>query len=297
MSRGSLLGMVLAAMAGVANAFAAILQKRAVDKTPSERREHGFMRHLLRNPLWRLGLGMSFILGTTFILLAQNLIGPALVPGLGASGLIVLAIGSVKLNGEHLRPSEVLGIVLMAFGVFALGYSNLGIPGREVDLQQRPLVARLGAFTGGLMLCWLLSFLLARRTVGEPRGLSMAVSSGFAYALSNLWTQPLIVTIGLVFSRAAEIVELLVFVAACAILVTTNVVGLGQVQEAYKFANASKVMPLQQVPVQIASILIYFVVFLRSSSGAAVALISLGVAMIVASGFLLAKRTADLRVG
>jgi drug/metabolite transporter (DMT)-like permease len=297
MSKGSLLGVVLAVMAGVANAFAAILQKRAVDKTPSERREHGFMRHLLRNPLWRLGLGMSFILGTTFILLAQNLIGPALVPGLGASGLIVLAIGSVKLNGEHLKSSEVLGVVFMVFGVFALSCSNLGIPGREVDLKERALVARLGAFTVVLVLCWLLSSLFARGTKDEPRGLSTAVSSGFAYALSNLWTQPLIVTIGQVFSSAAEIVELLVFVAACVILVTTNVAGLGQVQEAYKFAPASKVMPLQQVPVQIASILIYFLVFRRSTSGAAIALIPLGVATIVTSGFLLAKRTAGLRVG
>jgi len=294
MAEGYGWGVFLAVMAGATNAFAAILQKHAVDRIPPERREHRFMAYLLRNPAWLLGLGLSLGLGTAFVLIAQNLIGPALVPGLSASGLIVLAVGSVKLIGETLRPAEVVGIALMVLGIIFLGYSNLGISGREVQIVEGALLTRLALFTAGLALGWLLPFRLAQRGEGERRGLTMAISGGLAYSLSNLWILPLVVTIGLVFGGTAHRVELLLFVVACVMLVATNLVGLRQVQEAYKFAAASRVQPLLQVPMQIIPILIYFVVFQRSASGTAVFLIPLGVALIIASGFLLARRTAEI---
>jgi protein-S-isoprenylcysteine O-methyltransferase Ste14 len=85
------------------------------------------------------------------------------------------------------------------------------------------------------------------------------------------------------------------FVLACILLVITNVASLRLVQEAYKFAPASKVQPILQVPAQVVPILIYFLVFRRSASGAAVLLIPLGVALILTSGFLLARRQAELQ--
>jgi hypothetical protein len=217
-----------------------------------------------------------------------------LVPGLSAAGLIVLAAASVKLLGEHLKPSEVLGIVAMVFGVLALGLSSLTIPSREVDFLDADLLLRIAAFTAGLALCWLVSLLMARTTQGTARGLSLAVSGGFMYALSNMWILPLIATIGLVFSGAAQTVQVAVFVAACVMLVATNVAGLRQLQEAYKFAPASKVQPLLQVPNQIVPILLYFVVFRRVASGAAPVLVTAGVALILLSGFLLARRSTQL---
>ncbi len=288
------LGMLCAIMSGAMNAFGAILQKSAVNKIPIDQREVHFMPRLLRSPAWLLGLGMSMGLGTIFTLLSQKLIGPALVPGLSASGMIILAIGSVKLIGERIKPEEMLGIVMLILGIFFLGYSNLIIPSDEVDLLDRDLLLRIFIFTIGLSLCWLLSFLLAQRAQNQTRGLIMAVSGGFLYCLSNLWILPLIITIGMVFAGIARHIQVIIFIIASIMLVTTNLAGIRQVQEAYKFAPASKVQPIQQVPTQIVPILIYFIVFQRTAAGNVMILIPIGVIMIIVSGFLLGKRKVEL---
>ena len=65
-----------------------------------------FMRRLFRNRTWVLGVIFGLGGGTAAYMIAQSMIGPALTPGLMASGLIVLAIGSVRINHEiskHIR--------------------------------------------------------------------------------------------------------------------------------------------------------------------------------------------------
>jgi len=289
-------GVVCAIMSGAMDALGALLQKRVVDHTPAERQTNRFMRHLVQNPRWLLGLFLSLGPGTFFILTAQSLIGPALVPGLTATGLIILAVGSVVLNGEKLNSSDVLGIVLMVCGATFLGCSNLGIPSSEVSQVEGALLARLLLFSAAIALCWLLCQLLARRAHEQPRGLLLAVSGGYPFALSNAWTLPLIVTIGSVFSGQAGLLLWIVFVISCVMLVSTNLAGVRLVQEAYKFAPASKVQPVLQIPTQTAPILLYFAVYRRSGSGSAAFLIPLGVTMVIASGFLLGKRVAVLQV-
>lgn len=288
-------GVFCAVMSGAMDAFGALLQKRVVDHTPAEKRTDRFMPHLLRNPRWLLGVSLSLGPGTFFILTAQSLIGPALVPGLTATGLIILAVGSVALNGERLNPAEVLGIVLMVCGVSFLGYSNLSIPSRDVGQVGGALLARLVLFTIALALCWLLCLLLARRAHHQPRGLLLSISAGFPYALSNAWTLPLIVTIGSVFAGRAGLLQGIVFAISCAMLVSTNLAGIRTVQEAYKFTPASKVQPVLQIPTQTAPILLYFAVYQRSGSEASAFLIPLGVALVIASGFLLGRRVAVLQ--
>lgn len=282
--------MFFAIMSGAMNAFGAILQKSAVNKIPVAERQERFMRRLLRSPIWLLGLGMSLGLGTFFTLSSQKLIGPALVPGLSASGMIILAIGSVRLMGEHLKRSELMGILMLICGISCLGASNLSIPSKEVDLADAALLTRISFFTVALALCWLSSFLLAQRASNESRGLVMAVSGGFPFCLSNLWILPLIITISLVFAEMAHPQQLVIFIVASVILVTTNLAGIRQVQEAYRFAPASKVQPIQQIPTQIVPILIYFIVFQRSATEKAIFLIPFGVIMIIGSGFLLGRR-------
>jgi len=286
--------MLFAVLSGACDASGAILQKRVINKIPIEERDDRFMRRLLRSPIWLLGLSMSLVLGTVCVLTAQNMIGPALVPGLSASGLIFLAVGSVKLIDEKLKPSEAAGIALMVIGIFCLGYSNLSIPGDSVDLLADNLIIRIAVFSLGLGLCWLLAFALARSAFHEARGFLMAVSAGISLGIMNLWLLPLILTIGLVFSGVALAIQSVIFVAACIILVVTDIVAIRQVQEAYKFAPASKVQPILQIPIQITPILIFFFVYKRSASGLAGFFIPIGVLMIILSGFLLGKRKADL---
>ena len=288
-------GMLCAILSGVMNAFGAILQKSAVNRIPPTNRDKHFMRQLLLSPAWLSGLGASMGLGTVFNLSAQRLIGPAMVPGLTASGMIVLAVGSVKLIGEKLKPGEVLGIVLLVFGISLLGYANLGISGQSVDLLDGQLLLRIGLFSLGLGLCWMLFYFLALRSQDQPRGLVLAFSGAFLFCLSNLWILPLMLTIGPVFAGRAVLPEAVLFVLACLLLVGTNVAGIRQVQEAYKFAPASKVQPMQQIPTQIVPVLIYFLVFQRSASGLAALFIPLAVSLIIAGGFLLGKRRAELK--
>jgi len=279
------------------NALGALLQKRVVDHIPAEKQNDQFMRHLLRNPRWLLGLFLGLGPGTFFVLTAQSLLGPALVPGFTATGLILLAVGSVVLNGERLNLTDVLGIALMVCGVSFLGYSNLGITSREVGQVGSALLVRLILFTAALALCWLFSHLLARRAHHEPRGLLLAVSGGYPYALSNAWILPMVLTIGSVFAGQAGLLQGVVFVLSCVMLVSTNLAGIRLVQEAYKFAPASKVQPILQIPNQTAPILLYFAVYRRSWSDVPVFLILLGVALIIASAFLLGNRVAVLQAG
>jgi ribosomal protein S18 acetylase RimI-like enzyme len=163
------LGILAAILSGGLHAFGAILQKSAVNRIPAAERDDRFMRRLLRTPAWLLGLALSFGVGTVFNLLAQRLIGPALVPGLTASGMLVLAVASVRLIGEHLRPLEMLGILLLVAGTGLLGWSRLAIPADQVDLLDHALLLRILGFTVVLGACWLLSFWLDR-AASPPHG-------------------------------------------------------------------------------------------------------------------------------
>ncbi|MHA2021006.1 MAG: DMT family transporter, partial [Candidatus Thorarchaeota archaeon] len=123
-------GVFLAITAGINNNLGSVLQKKVVNDLPPEEREQKFFRNLVRKRLWLAGLLLQYVLGSALMLLAQVYIGPALVPGLHAFGLIVLAIGSIKLVGESLRKQEVLGIALLmlATALFSLSELEISIP-------------------------------------------------------------------------------------------------------------------------------------------------------------------------
>jgi hypothetical protein len=102
----------------------------------------------------------------------------------------------------------------------------------------------------------------------------------------------------LVFGGQGTTAQIVLFVIASVILVVTNVIGTWQTQMAFKFAQASNVIPVQQVPIQITPILVYFYVFSltppKSISG--VYIVS-GVFLIIVSGFLLGRRQAEPEAG
>ncbi len=100
-----ILGVATAIFCGISMQAGIIIQKKAVNDMPAEDRAQRFLRTLIKSPKWLGGLLLEYGLGTASFLVAQSLIGPTLVPGLMASGLIVLAIGSVKIIGEALSLS------------------------------------------------------------------------------------------------------------------------------------------------------------------------------------------------
>src|SRR4030042_819826 len=96
------LGIVLSIGSGILNFAGTVMQKKVVNEIPPENREQRFFRSLIRKPLWIWGLLCQVAFGTILFMLAQDIIGPTLPPGLMATGMIVLAIGSVKIIHESL---------------------------------------------------------------------------------------------------------------------------------------------------------------------------------------------------
>ncbi len=294
MDSNYLLGVGLAILSGIFFHSGALLQKKVVNEIPKQARDKRFMRTLLKHPLWIGGLLMEFGAGAATFILAQSLIGPALVPGLVASGLIVLAIGSVKLNGEMLNRSEYLGIALMILGILFLGLSELGISTeivREV-LKFSDTVLRVVVFSVSLFALWVVTHLLALKRT-RRKGMLIAFSNGFPFSLSNFWISPLLAVIFVVLGGNGSFAQVMLLVIASIILVGTNALGVRQTQEAFKIAQASNVIPVQQITVQITPILVYFYVFsLTPPTSLAGVYIIAGSLLIVVSGFLLGRRWA-----
>lgn len=291
-----LLGVSLAILCGVLINGGLLCQKKVINEVPKEAREKRFMRTLLKNPLWVTGFLVEFIGGAVTFMLAQNYIGPALVPGLMATGFIVLVVGSIRILGETLSGTEYLGIFLLILGVALLGLSALGIQSETVRaaLADPDTIFRIVVFTVAMIVLWGLTHLAALRSKGR-KGVIMAFSNGFPFGLSNFWIAPLLAVIWIVLGGKGTTDQIVIFVAACIIMVVTNLLGIRQTQEAFKFADAHNVIPVQQVSVQIAPILYYFSVFsLNPPSGKSVVYILTGVLLIVVSGFFLGRRQAEL---
>jgi drug/metabolite transporter (DMT)-like permease len=291
-----ILGVATAIFCGVCMQAGILIQKKVVNNISVEDRAQRFLPILMGNPQWLGGLFLEYGVGTAAYMIAQNLIGPALVPGLMASGLIVLAIGSVKIIGETLNFSEYLGIALLMTGIALLGFSELDV---GVDVVRDRLASsntafRLAILTLSLLILWILTHLQSLR-LARRKGMIMAFSNGFPFAISNLWISPLLAVFVTVLSGRGSWQQTGVFVLASAILVGCNILGILQTNEAFRFAQASNVIPVQQLSVQITPILFYFYVYaLTPPKAISGVLIIAAVALIISAVFLLGRRQAEL---
>jgi drug/metabolite transporter (DMT)-like permease len=291
-----ILGVATAIFCGVCMQTGILIQKKVVNSISVEDRAQRFLPILLRNPQWLGGLFLEYGVGTAAYMIAQNLIGPALVPGLMASGLIVLAIGSVKIIGETLNFSEYLGIALLIAGIALLGFSELDIGVGVVRnrLASSNTAFRLMILTLSLLILWILTHWQSLRLT-RRKGIVMAFSNGFPFAISNLWISPLLAVFVTVLSGRGHWQQTGVFVLASAILVGCNILGIWQTNEAFRFAQASNVIPVQQLSVQITPILFYFYVYaLTPPKAISGVLIIAAVALIISAVFLLGRRQAEL---
>ena len=286
-----LLGVLLAIISGIVNNIGTVMQKKVVNQF---RTEPKFMKKVIKNRLWLLGLVMQMIIGSVFFMLAQLFIGPALIPGLMAAGLIALAIGSVKIVGESLEKSEILGIIIMIFGVFLLGLSEMSIDIMNMDLMEKGYLVRTSVFTGSIILLAIVCYIWQFK-VSRWRGILLSIVSGCQFALSNYWISPLMTIIENVFTGNAQVGEIILFIVASIILTVTNIIGIGTLQKAFISGQASNLVPIQQVPIQIFPVFVYFYVFLlvpiRSIS---YFYMIAGVIAIIISSFLLGKRQAQI---
>lgn len=293
---GYLLGVVFAVLCGVFINTGLICQKKVINGISREDRNRRFMKTLVRSPLWVFGFILEYVGGAVTFILAQSYIGPTLVPGLMATGYIVLVIGSIRILKERLNRLEYLGILLLFLGITLLGFSALEIQSETVReaLAGDGILARIVIFSAAMCLLWGLTHWGALKS-RKRKGIIMGLSNGFPFGLSNFWIAPLMALIWVVLGGNGSPVQIRIFIAASIMLIVLNLLAIRQTQEAFKFADAHNVIPMQQIPVQIAPILYYFSVFsLDPPSKAAVAYIMSGALLIIISGFLLCRRQSEL---
>lgn len=286
-----LIGVLLAILTGVVTNFGTVLQKKVVNDL---REDSKFMRSLIKRPLWLMGLVMGLGLSTILFLTAQLFIGPALIPGLMASGLIVLALGSIKIVGEKLKREEVIGIILMILAIFLLCISELSINVAKTNLLEVGFLIRTTIFT--ILLTIFAAFCgIFQKKKEKYKGILLAIFSGFMFALSNFWVSPLMGVISHIFEGIYSLGELILFISSSIILVLTNMIGIMTIQQSFRVGQASNMISIQQVPIQTTPIIVYFLIFLLAAPNIfSIIYLIIGVVLIIVSSFLLGKRQAQL---
>ncbi len=287
-----LTGVALGVLGGTLTQFGQLLEKRVVNQVRKDSQKKGFFRQLVKNPVWVSGVVFGLGGGTAAYMLAQSMIGPALTPGLMASGLVVLAVGSVRMNKENLNTSEIIGIGLMILGILFIGLSGLAINPAQVRtmLADPHALQRIAAFTACFFLLSFISRSMAPQYKNRRRML-IALANGFLACLSDFWINPLLALAAIVLVGHSTPTQFIIFTIATLILIMCGSVITWQNQLAFKYAQASNVVPVAQVPIQIAPILVYFIIFaLTPPSSIAVIFIITGTILTIVAGFLLGRR-------
>jgi len=278
------IGIIIALVSGSIKSVGHVIQKKVIVGLPEQSK---LMKSLVRNRTWVFGLILDMGVGTIFFFIAQAFIGPVLIPGLIDIGLIVLAIGSVKIIGDTLKKEEILAIFLIIAAVFLLSFSELDVKTSEIDLVDIGFLARLAIYSITLFTLAVL-FEWFQRENQRHRGTLLAILSGFMFAISNAWVGVLTGVFSQGFSNPGYIV-LLIF--SSVILPLTNVLGIIKINQAFKEGKAHVMIPIQQIPLEITPIIIYFLVFLLTAPKiySLPFIIIAGVLLIICS-YLLGKR-------
>lgn len=288
------IGVLFGILSGMTNFMGQVLQKKAINDTPIKERDEALIKSLAKNPLWITGLVMIFVVSAVFAVLGQAVVGAALIPGLTASGLIVLAIGSVKILKEKLKIFEIIAIIALMIGIFLISLSELSIEGSLDYFDDLGFTIRFFIFSIISLGLWFGLF-FGGKTVKNRKSIIIALGVGFPYVLNNLWMQPFIISLGSVGKIDFSIINWIVMVLSIIVIVIGNVLGMGHLQHALNQGNASIVVPVQQLPQQIAPVFIFFWVYnLPTPKSSSSYFLITGILLIIITGFLLAKRQSKL---
>jgi hypothetical protein len=300
-------GVIFAVLAGLSNNIGLVLQKLTVNEVEGRVRAvgadstdtvtsgaadaepAGFFARLLRRPLWVLGLVLGIGVGTVFFLLAQVYAGPALIPGLMASGLIVVPLGSAWFLHEPPALGDWLGIAALIAAAVLLGLSRLSIDLAAYDILEAGFLRRAAIFSVVVLAFFLILVAAGRiRRRGRWRGENYAFRSGLLYVLSNFWVGPFTGTVLRLFQGRFSPALGAMFAFTSAVLVLTNLFGIAELQRAFRLSRASVAVPIQMLPTQVAPAIVYLVVFrLQAPSAGALLLFVPGAVLIVVSSFML----------
>lgn len=288
-----ILGVFLAVLGGVTAFTGQILQKLAINQTKKEKSVFS-VKDLVKKPVWIIGILLVCVVNVIIIAVAQSLIGPALIPGLTASGFIFLGIGSVKILKEEIKKEEIMATAMLVAGIVLITLSRLSIAGDLARFEDRSFVLRLSLFSVGFGVLWLSLYYWGKRH-NRYRAVFMALGTGFPYILSNVWVQPLLLSMQAVLGRHTTAGSLRILVVAGTIVALANFFGIIHFQHAMSEGNASIVIPIQQVPQQLSPVFIYFLIYaLTAPSAASYFYLIFGMGLIIVAAFILSRRQTQL---
>ncbi|MEX2682014.1 MAG: DMT family transporter [Candidatus Sigynarchaeota archaeon] len=289
------IGIMLGITAGVCLNIGFILQKKAVNDISPEARSKKLLWKLIRNPVWLVGLVVQILGSAVLVMIAQFFIGPALLPGLMAAGLIVMAIGAAKILKETLKRAEYVGITLMILAIVLLALTGLSVDVESQNLLDPGFLLRASLFTI-ILFAVILVCEIFQRKVERFRGMLLALQSGTYLALANFWVSPFSINLGHLFGGMLVWPdEFILGLVGGIMLAITNVLAISVLQKAFTCAQATNVVPLQQLPINIAPVFVYFGIFLLAPpTPYAIPFMIAGIATILVSSFFLTKRQAKL---
>jgi drug/metabolite transporter (DMT)-like permease len=310
MAGNQILGVIFAILGGCIINAGMVLQKKVINDLPKEKREDKeFMKSLIKNKVWFLGMFMNIGGGAIFLVIASKEIGPALTPGLSASGMIILLLGSIYIMGEKITKKEIMAIFAMIIGIFFIGLSSFVIPdyialdgfnpgyiltnvNSEVIDTSLNFITRITLYTVFLLAFWLIT-----KKIGMERKniIVFSISTGTPFALGNLWIQIMIegmsqFVININSPESFQTWLILPMIIAISIVTIANIKGLAQVQTNLKLGDASKTVPLQLIIQQIVPIGIFLFVYKMIPLEIQVLSAVSGVTIIILSGFFLSSR-------
>ena len=285
------LGVLLAIFSGVSHYTGLLIEKFVINKIPPDVK---LMKNLVRTPLWLFALFLRFGVGTIFFMIAQVLIGPVLIPGLIASGLVILVLGSIKILGEKLTTLEIIAIAMIFFAITLIGLSELSIEISEINLLNLEFIIRMAIYTCALVFLAIV-FQIFQKKYRNIRGILFALISGLMFSLSNFWISPLMAVITHIFSGTINLGELILFIVSSFILVLTNIFAVTKMVEALHHGQASNLVPIQNVPQQITPAIVYFLIFFKiPPSIFSIIFFTIASILILISSFILGKKQAHI---
>lgn len=280
------MGVGIAILAGISLNLGYLFQKIAVDSIDKKDFK---MTKLLTKPLWLGGIFLQLIIGIGLFALAQLYIGPSLVPGLMALGVVFLVIGSNITLKEKFSLSKKIGVALIVFAIFFIGISELNINVTGFNMLDSSFLIRLVTFNI-VYLVFAVAFLSIPFFIPRRKGLARIFASGLFFSLANLWIS---IVMGLWGQQETAVFAspiIWYFLTALGLTIVTGVLAVFLTQEAMEVGNVGVLIPVQNVPIQITPALLYFYVFnLTADSILSILYLILGILLIITGSFLLAR--------
>lgn len=288
-----IIGIIIAIIDGILIQFGLVLQKKVVNKY---RMEEKMGKKLVKSPMWILGVVLGKVVSPILLFVAIDLIGNTLTPGLMAAGLVVLVLFSIQILDEKLDSSEFIGIFLMIGAVIFLSFSGMSVDVAGFNFLDPFFLIRLTFFTttlsGAGVALFLSNYKVQNRKI---KGIMLITISALGYAISNFWIAIMTDFFLNEFFIFTSIAQIILFVVCAIVLVVSNVIGILGTQGAFKYGQAANLVPISQVPVQVAPIFYFLFVFmLPIPTALSIILLLGGIALIIISSFLLSRRQEEI---